>query len=588
MGHLSNTAVPKYYGEFRDKVLAGEIPVNREVSMEMNRIDELIEDPMFYYDENAIEGFIAFCEEELTLTDGSPVTLLPMFKVWAEQVFGWYYFIDKSVYVPYKDNHGGRYKKKRVKKRLINKQYIILGRGGAKSMYASFMHSHFLVNDPTTTHQVVTAPTMRQANETIGPIKTAITRARGPYFKFLTEGSIQNTTGSRANRPKLCSTKKGIENFMTNSIVEVRAMSIDKLQGLRCKLSTVDEWLSGDIREDVIGALEQGAAKEQGGRGNDDYLIIAISSEGTVRNSTGDSIKMELMKILKGEYYNPHVSIWYYRLDDIKEINYPELWMKANPNIGYTVSYETYQEDVTRAENVPEARNDIIAKRFGIPVEGFTYFFTYEETIPFRHREYWQHPCAMGFDGSQGDDFCAFTFLFPLARGDFGVKTRCYITHVTLDKLESAMRQKYTEFIDEGTLVVMETAFLDMMDIYEDVDLFIEKNQYDVRAFGYDPYNAKEFVERWITENGEYGVEKVIQGARTESVPLGEIKSLTENQQLLFDEKIMSFTMGNCIVIEDTNGNRKLSKIRRDRKIDSVAALLDAFVAWKLNKEAFE
>ena len=588
MGRLSNIAVPKYYGEFRDRVLAGEIPVNREISMEMNRIDELIEDPRFYYDEDAINGFIDFCEEELTLTDGSDVKMLDSFKLWAEQVFGWWYFVEKSVYVPSKDNHGGRYVRKRIKKRLIKKQFLIVGRGAAKSMYASFLQSYFLTVDPATTHQVVTAPTMRQAEETVSPIKTAIVRARGPYFQFLTDGSLQNTTGSRAKRQKLCATKKGIENFMTNSIIEVRPMTIDKLQGLRCKLTTIDEWLSGDVREDVVGAVEQGAAKEQSGKGNDDYLIVAISSEGTVRNGSGDTLKMELMKILKGEYYNPHVSIWHYRLDDVKEINYPELWKKANPNLDITVSYETYQAEVEKAEQVPSARNDILAKRFGLPVEGFTYFFTYEETLPGRRREFWQHACAMGMDASQGDDFCAFTFLFPLSRGDFGIKTRCYITSNTLHKLQAAMREKYNEFIDEGSLMVLEGNILDMMDVYDDLERFIDLNQYDVRCFGYDPYNAKEFVGRWVKENGEYGVEKVIQGAKTESVPLGELKNLAEARQLLFDEELMSFTMGNCITIEDTNGNRKLYKMRRDRKIDSVSALMDAFVSYKLNKEAFE
>ena len=582
---LSNTAVPYYYGQFRDAVLRGEIPVCREVSMEMNRIDALIANPGVYYDDEAINGFINFCENELTLTDGSDLVLLDSFKLWAEQLFGWYYFVERSVYEPNPDGYGGKYVLKTIKKRLINKQYLILGRGGAKSMYASCVQNFILNVDTTTTHQVTTAPTMKQADEVLSPIRTSIIRARGPLFKFLTEGSLQNTTGSRANRQKLSSTKKGVENFLTGSLLEARPMSINKLQGLRVKCSTVDEWLSGDIREDVIGALEQGASKG----GLDDYIIIAISSEGTVRNGSGDTVKMELMDILKGNYINPHVSIWYYKLDSIDEVNDPEMWMKANPNIGKTVTYETYQLDVERAEKVPAARNDILAKRFGIPLEGYTYYFTYEETLPTgRALNFWQMPCAMGADLSQGDDFCAFTFLFPLGNGQFGVKTRSYITSLTLMKLPQAMRQKYEEFIKEGSLMVLEGSILDLMDVYDDLDRHITECGYDVRCFGYDPYNAKSFVERWETENGPFGIEKVIQGSKTESVPLGELKKLAENGMLLFDEELMSYTMGNCITIEDTNGNRKLLKRRHEQKIDNVAAMMDAFVAYKLNKDAFE
>lgn len=582
MSNLSNTATPKYYGEFREAVIRGDIPVCKEIVMEMNRIDSLIANPGIYYDENAVEGFIKFAEAELTLTDGSDLHLLPSFKVWAEQLFGWYYFVERSVYVPTPDNHGGSYVKRSIKKRLINKQYLIVARGAAKSMYLSILQSYFLNVDTSTTHQITTAPTMKQAEEVMSPIRTAITRAKGPLFKFLTEGSLQNTTGSRANRQKLASTKKGIENFLTGSILEVRAMSIDKLQGLRPKVSTVDEWLSGDVREDVIGAIEQGASKM------DDYIIIATSSEGTVRNSVGDTIKMELQDILKGDYVNPHVSIWHYKLDDIDEVAQPEMWLKANPNLGKTVSYETYQLDVERAENAPASRNDILAKRFGIPMEGYTYFFTYEETIPHRKREFWGMACALGADLSQGDDFCAFTFLFPLGNGEFGIKTRSYITELTLKKLQSAMRIKYDQFLNEGSLIVMDGAILDMMEVYEDLDDHIIKLDYDIRAFGYDPYNAREFVERWVTENGPFGVEKVKQGARTESVPLGELKTLSEERLLLFDEELMGFTMGNAITLEDTNGNRKLYKKRYDQKIDNVAALMDAFVAYKLNSEAFE
>lgn len=582
MSNLSNTATPKYYGEFREAVIRGDIPVCKEIVMEMNRIDALIANPGIYYDENAVEGFIKFAEAELTLTDGSDLHLLPSFKVWAEQLFGWYYFVERSVYVPTPDNHGGSYVKRSIKKRLINKQYLIVARGAAKSMYLSILQSYFLNVDTSTTHQITTAPTMKQAEEVMSPIRTAITRAKGPLFKFLTEGSLQNTTGSRANRQKLASTKKGIENFLTGSILEVRAMSIDKLQGLRPKVSTVDEWLSGDVREDVIGAIEQGASKM------DDYIIIATSSEGTVRNSVGDTIKMELQDILKGDYVNPHVSIWHYKLDDIDEVAQPEMWLKANPNLGKTVSYETYQLDVERAENAPASRNDILAKRFGIPMEGYTYFFTYEETIPHRKREFWGMACALGADLSQGDDFCAFTFLFPLGNGEFGIKTRSYITELTLKKLQSAMRIKYDQFLNEGSLIVMDGAILDMMEVYEDLDDHIIKLDYDIRAFGYDPYNAREFVERWVTENGPFGVEKVKQGARTESVPLGELKTLSEERLLLFDEELMGFTMGNAITLEDTNGNRKLYKKRYDQKIDNVAALMDAFVAYKLNSEAFE
>ena len=579
---LSNTAVPKYYREFRDAVLRGEIPVCREISMEMNRIDELIANPGVYYDDEAVEGYVRYCENELTLTDGSNLSLLPTFKLWAEQIFGWYYYIERSVYEPSPENHGGHYVNKRIKKRLINKQYLIVARGAAKSMYGSTIQNYFLNVDTSTTHQVTTAPTMRQSDEVLSPIRTAITRARGPFFKFLTAGSLQNTTGNKANRVKLASTKKGIENFLTGSLLEIRPMSIDKLQGLRPKICTVDEWLSGDIREDVVGALEQGASKI------DDYLIIAMSSEGTVRNSQGDTIKMELMDILKGEYINPHVSIWYYRLDDISEVADPTMWLKANPNLGKTVSYETYQLDVERAEKAPAARNDILAKRFGIPMEGYTYYFTYEETIPHRMRSYWSMPCAMGADLSQGDDFCAFTFLFPLPNGMFGVKARSYISSLTLMKLQGAMRIKYDEFIQEGSLIVLEGTVLDLDEVYEDLDRHIMSLGYDVRCFGYDPYNAKGFVNRWESENGPYGIEKVVQGARTESVPLGELKKLSEERMLLFDEAIMQFTMGNCITIVDTNGNRKLYKKRQDQKIDNVAAMMDAYVAYKLYKEAFE
>ncbi len=579
---LSNTATPIYYGRFRDAVLRGEIPVCKEISMEMNRIDDLIANPNYYYDDKAINGFIEFCENELTLTDGSDLVLLDSFKLWAEAALSWYYFIDRSVYIPDPDHHGGHYENKRIKKRLINKQYLIVSRGAAKSMYGSFMQNYFLNVDPSTTHQITTAPTLKLAEEVMSPIRTAITRSRGPLFKFLTEGSLQNTTGSRANRQKLCSTKKGIQNFLTGSLLETRAMTIDKLQGLRCKVATVDEWLSGDIREDVIGAIEQGASKI------DDYLIIAISSEGTVRNGAGDSVKMELLDILKGDYQAPHTSIWYYRLDDVKEVSDPAMWVKAQPNIGKTVSYETYQLEVERAENVPAARNDILAKRFGIPMEGYTYYFTYDETLPHRQRSFWQMPCSVGADLSQGDDFCAFTFLFPLNDGCFGVKTRSYISELTLMKLPVAMRQKYDEFIKEGSLVVLDCTVLDMMDVYDDLDTHIMQTQYDVRSFGYDPYNAREFVERWQTENGPFGIEKVIQGVKTESVPLGELKLLAEERMLLFDESLMTFTMGNCITIEDSNGNRKLLKKRYEQKIDNVSAMLDAYVAYKLNKEAFE
>lgn len=579
---LSNTAVPYYYGKFRDAVLQGHISVCREISLEMNRIDELIANPGIYYDEEAVEGFVLFCEQELTKTDGTDLNLLDTFKLWAEQIFGWFYFVERSVYVPGEDNHGGHYETKMIKKRLINKQYLIVARGGAKSMYASCIQNYFLNVDTSTTHQITTAPTMKQADEVMSPIRTAITRARGPLLKFLTEGSLQNTTGSKANRVKLASTKKGVENFLTGSLLEVRPMSVDKLQGLRPKISTVDEWLSGDIREDVVGAIEQGASKL------DDYLIVAVSSEGTVRNSSGDTIKMELMDILKGEYINPHVSIWYYRLDDITEVNDPAMWMKAQPNIGKTVTYETYQLDVERAEKAPSTRNDILAKRFGIPMEGYTYFFTYEETEPHRRRDFWSMPCALGGDLSQGDDFCAFTFLFPLANGSYGVKTRCYISSLTLMKLPGAMRVKYDQFINEGSLVVLECTVLDMMDVYDDLDRFIIDSQFDVRCFGFDPYNAREFVTRWEKENSPYGLEKVIQGAKTESVPLGELKILSEERMLIFDQELFSFTMGNCITLEDTNGNRKLLKKRADQKIDAVAALLDAYVAFKLNKEAFE
>ena len=579
---LSNTAVPKYYGMFRDAVMRGEIPVCKEISMEMNRIDDLIANPGIYYDDQAIEGFVRYCEEELTLTDGEDLKLLDSFKLWAEQIFGWYYFVERSVYVPSENGHGGHYVKKSIKKRLVNKQYLIVARGAAKSMYSSCIQNYFLNVDTSTTHQITTAPTMKLAEEVMSPIRTAITRARGPLFKFLTEGSLQNTTGSKANRLKLASTKKGVENFLTGSLLEIRPMSIDKLQGLRCKIATVDEWLSGDVREDVIGAIEQGASK------NDDYLIVATSSEGTVRNGSGDTIKMELMDILRGDYINPHVSIWYYKLDSIDEVNDPEMWLKANPNLGKTVTYEVYQLDVERAEKAPANRNDILAKRFGIPMEGYTYYFTYEETLPSRKRDYWGMPCALGADLSQGDDFCAFTFMFPLSGGAFGIKTRNYITSTTLAKLPSAMRIKYDHFIQEGSLIVLEGTVLDMMEVYEDLDNHIAKLEYDVRCFGFDPYNAREFVERWERENGPFGIEKVIQGARTESVPLGELKKLAEDRLLLFDEELMCFAMGNCITLEDTNGNRKLYKKRYEAKIDAVAAMMDAFVAFKLNREAFE
>lgn len=579
---LSNTATPKYYGEFRDAVLAGEIPVCREISMEMNRIDDLIADPNFYYDEAAIDGFIKFCETEMTLTDGSPLVLLDSFKLWAESLLSWFYFVDRTVYVPNKEGRGGHYEQRRIKKRLRHKQYLIVARGGAKSMYASLLQAYFLTIDRTTTHQITTAPTMKQAEEVMSTFRTAITRAPGPLFKFLTAGSLQNTTGNRMNRAKLASTKKGVENFLTGSLLEIRPMTINKLQGLRTKINTVDEWLSGDIREDVIGAIEQGASKI------DDYIIVAISSEGTVRNGAGDTIKMELMEILKGDYVNPHVSIWYYRLDELEEVGDPEMWVKAQPNIGRTVSYETYQQDVERAEKAPAARNDILAKRFGIPMEGYTYFFTYEETIPKKPKEYWRMPCSLGADLSQGDDFCAFTFLFPLGGEMFGVKTRSYITSQTMSKLPSAMRNKYEEFLREGTLHVMEGTVLDMMEVYDDLDNHIQDKEYDVICLGYDPYNAKEFVTRWEAENGPFGIEKVIQGVKTESVPLGELKKLSEDEKLYFDELLMQFAMGNCITIEDTNGNRKLLKRRHDQKIDNVAALMDAWIAYKVNKEGFE
>lgn len=579
---LSNTAVPKYYGKFRQQVLDGEIPVCREVAMQMGLIDQLIANPGIYYDEDAVEGWIQYCEKELTLTDGSDLVLLDSFKLWGEDIFGWYYFVERSVYVPDPNGNGGHYEKRQIKKRLRNKQYLIVGRGAAKSMYASCLQSYFLNIDTSTTHQITTAPTMKQAEEIMSPIRTSITRAKGPLFKFLTEGSLQNTTGSKANRQKLAPTKKGIENFLTGSLLEIRPMRIDKLQGLRCKYSTVDEWLSGDVREDVVGAIEQGASKL------DDYLIVAISSEGTVRNGSGDTIKMELMSILKGDYVNPHVSIWYYKLDSVDEVNMPEMWLKANPNIGKTVSYETYQLDVERAEKAPASRNDILAKRFGIPMEGYTYFFTYEETLVHQKRDFWKMACSLGADLSQGNDFCAFTFLFPLSDGTFGIKTRSYISSIVLYKLPAAMRIKYEEFIREGSLVVLEGTILDMMEVYEDLDDFIQKHEYDVRSFGFDPYNARAFVERWTSENGPFGVEKVIQGAKTESVPLGELKNLAEERMLLFDEQLMQFAMGNCITLEDTNGNRKLYKKRYEAKIDNVAAMMDAFVAYKLNKEAFE
>ena len=579
---LSNTAVPKYYGMFRDAVIRGEIPVCKEVEMQMNRIDDLIANPGIYYDDQAVEGFINFCEAELTLTDGRDLKLLDSFKLWAEDLFGWWYFVDKSVYQPNPDGHGGHYVKKRIKNRLIKKQYLIVARGAAKSQYESYVHNYYLNVDTSTTHQVHTSPTMRQAEEVLAPMRTSITRARGPLFQFLTEGSLQNTTGSKANRVKLAATKKGVENFLTGSLCEIRPMSIDKLQGLNSKINTVDEWLSGDVREDVIGALEQGASK------NDDYVIIAVSSEGTVRNGPGDTIKMELMDILKGEYINPHVSIWWYKLDSVDEVGNPEMWLKANPNLGKTVSYETYQLDVERAEKAPAARNDILAKRFGLPMEGYTYFFTYEETLPHKKREYWQMPCSLGADLSQGNDFCAFTFLFPLSNGLFGIKTRNYISKLTLDKLPLAMRNKYEDFMNEGSLIVLEGTVLDMMEVYEDLDNHITERDYDVRCFGFDPYNAKEFVNRWESENGPFGLETVVQGAKTETVPLGELKKLSEEGMLLFDEELMTFAMGNCIVMEDTNGNRKLLKKRRDAKIDAVAAMMDAYEAYKRNKDAFE
>ena len=579
---LSNRAIPKYYGAFREAVMRGDIPVNEEISMEMHRIDALIENPGIWYDDEAVEGFIKYCENELTLTDGEDLVLLDSFKLWAEQIFGWYYYVERSVYVPSRDGHGGHYVNRRIKKRLINKQFLIIARGAAKSQYEAYIQSYFLNVDTSTTHQVHTAPTMKQAEEVLSPIRTAITRARGPLFKFLTEGSINNTTGSKAKRVKLASTKKGIENFLTGSLLEIRPMSIDKLQGLNSRINTIDEWLSGDVREDVVGALEQGASK------NEDYLILAVSSEGTVRNGPGDTIKMELMDILKGEYNNPHVSIWWYKLDSIDEIAEPDKWIKANPNLGKTVSYETYQLDVEKAEKAPANRNDILAKRFGIPMEGYTYFFTYEETLKHRKRDYWNMPCALGGDLSQGDDFCAFTFLFPLPRAEFGIKTRNYITERTLMKLQPAMRIKYDEFIREGSLIVMPGTVLDMMAVYEDLDNHIMERNYDVRAFGFDPYNAKDFIERWEKENGPFGLEKVIQGAKTESVPLGELKKMAEDRLLLFDEELMTFTMGNCITLEDTNGNRKLYKKRYDQKIDAVAALMDAYIAYKNNREAFE
>lgn len=579
---LSNTAVPKYYGAFRKAVMRGEIPVCENISMEMNRIDSLIDNPGIYYDDQAVEGFIRYCENELTLTDGEDLVLLESFKLWAEQLFGWYYFVERSVYVPSEDGHGGHYVNKKIKKRLINKQYLIIARGAAKSQYESYVQNYFLNVDTSTTHQVHTAPTMKQAEEVLSPIRTAITRSRGPLYKFLTEGSINNTTGSKTNRVKLASTKKGIENFLTGSLLEIRPMTIDKLQGLNSRINTVDEWLSGDIREDVIGALEQGASK------NEDYIILAVSSEGTVRNGPGDTIKMELMDILKGEYINPHVSIFWYRLDSLDEVGQPDKWIKANPNLGKTVSYETYQLDVERAEKAPATRNDILAKRFGIPMEGYTYFFTYEETLPHKKRDYWQMACSLGADLSQGDDFCSFTFLFPLPRMKFGIKTRNYISERTLMKLSPAMRIKYEQFINEGSLIVMDGTVLDMMAVYEDLDQHIVQNNYDVRSFGYDPYNAKDFVDRWEKENGPFGIEKVIQGAKTESVPLGELKKMAEDRLLLFDEEVMTFAMGNCITLEDTNGNRKLFKKRYDAKIDPVASLMDAYVAFKVNRESFE
>ena len=583
---LSNTATPKYYGQFRDQVLRGEIPVCKEIEMEMNRIDELIRNPQFYYDIDAVEGFVKFCENELTLTDGSDLFLLDTFKLWAEQIFGWYYFVDRSVAVQNANGPGIHYETRRVKKRLVNKQYLIIPRGAAKSMYDESIQAYYLTVDTSTTQQITTAPTMKQAEEVMSPLRTALARSRGPLLKFMTEGSLQNTTGSKANRQKMASTKKGIENFLTNSILEVRPMSMDKLQGLRSKINTVDEWLSGAIREDVIGTLEQGASK------NDDYLIVATSSEGTVRNGPGDTIKMELMDILRGDYYNPHVSIWYYKLDDIKEVEEgktnPMVWLKANPNLGKTISFETYLLDVERAEKNPAVRNDILAKRFNIPMEGYTYFFTYEETLPHRRRDFWQMACSMGADLSQGDDFCAFTFMFPLGRGQFGIKTRCYITSLTLSKLPAAMRIKYDSFINEGSLIIMEGTVLEMMDVYDDIDRYIQESGYDVRTFGFDPYNSRQFVERWVRENGEFGVEKVIQGAKTESVPLGELKKLSGERALIFDQDMMTFAMGNAITLEDTNGNRKLLKKRYDQKIDSVAAMIDAYVAYKLNTDMFE
>lgn len=578
---LSNTAVPKYYGQFRDAVIRGEIPVCSKISMEMNRIDDLIRNPGIYYDEDAVEGWIRYCENELTLTDGSDLKLLDSFKLWGEQIFGWYYFVERSIYVPNEDGYGGHFVNKSIKKRLINKQYLIIARGAAKSQYESYIHSYYLNVDTSTTHQVHTAPTMKQAEEVLSPMRTSITRARGPLFKFLTEGSLQNTTGSKANRVKLASTKKGIENFLTGSLCEIRPMSIDKLQGLNSRINSVDEWLSGDIREDVIGCLEQGASK------NDDYLILAVSSEGTVRNGVGDTIKMELDDILKGDYFNPHVSIFWYQLDSVDEVGNAEMWAKANPNIGKTVTYETYQLDVERAEKAPATRNDILAKRFGIPCAGYTYYFTYEETLPHRHQDYWKMPCSLGADLSQGDDFCAFTFLFPLKGGRFGVKTRNYITERTLRRLPAAMQMKYNEFINEGSLVVMPGTILDMMEVYDDLESHINRQEYEIVTFGYDPYYAKAFIDRWCSENGQYGVEKVIQGAKTESVPLGELKDLAEERMLLFDENLMTFAMGNCVVLEDTNGNRKLYKKRREQKIDAVAAMLDAYVAYKNNVELF-
>lgn len=583
---LSNTATPKYYGMFRDQVLRGEIPVCKEIEMEMNRIDGLIRNPQFYYDIDAVEGFIKFCENELTLTDGSDLFLLDTFKLWSEEIFGWYYFVDRSVAVQNADGHGIHYETRKIKKRLVNKQYLIIPRGAAKSMYDESIQAYYLTVDTSTTQQITTAPTMKQAEEVMSPLRTALARSRGPLLKFMTEGSLQNTTGSKADRQKMASTKKGIENFLTNSILEVRPMSMDKLQGLRSKINTVDEWLSGAIREDVIGTLEQGASK------NDDYLIVATSSEGTVRNGPGDTIKMELMDILRGDYYNPHVSIWYYKLDDIKEVEEgktnPMVWLKANPNLGKTISFETYLLDVERAEKNPAVRNDILAKRFNIPMEGYTYFFTYEETLPHRRRDFWQMACSMGADLSQGDDFCAFTFMFPLGRGQFGIKTRCYITSLTLSKLPAAMRIKYDSFINEGSLIIMEGTVLEMMDVYDDLDRHIQESGYDVRTFGFDPYNSRQFVERWVRENGEFGVEKVIQGAKTESVPLGELKKLSGERALIFDQDMMTFAMGNAITLEDTNGNRKLLKKRYDQKIDSVAAMIDAYVAYKLNTDMFE